>query len=191
MILVGVAVAIAVIASVLIVLGANRQSHPSSGGLPGLRETQAPWSAHSSGLATRISTLQIPPPGSEKFHIHARLAVVIEGKQTPVPTDIGIEPPTASALHTHDDSGVIHVESAAPFNDTIGDFFAIWGVKFSKDQIGAYKNDATKTVQVYVNGQKVDNPESYVMKAHDKIVVAYGAVGSFPTTISQEFPPGE
>jgi hypothetical protein len=191
LITVAVAAVLAVGVSVLLVLGGSKKQSASTD-LPGLQDSKAPWAPEYSGLAQRIQSLRVPPPGTEKYHVHTRLAVVVDGKQQPVPPNIGLNPPARlfSAIHTHDDSGIIHIESDEPFEVKLPDVFTIWGVKFSKSQLGGHKNNDKDTVQVYVNGTKVDDPEGYVLKPHDNIVVGYGAVGSFPTTITVPFPPG-
>jgi hypothetical protein len=86
-----------------------------------------------------------------------------------------------SPLHTHDTSGVIHIEAAREFPFRLADVFAVWGVVFTDDQLGAYANNGQETVQVYVNGRPVADPVHYLIQAHDNIVVAYGVPGSFPT----------
>ena len=61
------------------------------------------------------------------YHIHAHLAIYVNGAQKTVPYGIGIEQPWSTQadgssefvnsgaafyyLHTHDDTGVIHIES--------------------------------------------------------------------------------
>lgn len=100
-----------------------------------------------------------------------------------VPANIGISPAAGieSPLHTHDTSGVIHIEAGQPHDFRLADFFTIWGVGFSDTQLGGYHNASDRTVQVFVNGQAVADPVGYVIHARDNIVVAYGALGSFPT----------
>src|SRR5262249_26867944 len=71
-------------------------------------------------------------------HYHAHLDVLVNGQPVPVPADLGIDEARRliSPLHTHDDTGVIHIESAtnAPF--TLGQFFAEWGQPLRATQVG-------------------------------------------------------
>lgn len=193
LIVVGVAVLLAGLMSFLILSGDKSGSSDrkkGSGALPGLQETPAPWQPEYSGLAERIATLGIPTPGTEKYHVHTRLKVFVDGQEVPVPPNVGINTQAriASALHTHDTDGLIHIEADQPFKVTLGDFVTIWGVKFSKDQLGSYRSDAGKTVQVFVNGQPVPDGPAYEVKAKDQIIIGYGAVGSFPAAFSEPFP---
>jgi len=85
-------------------------------------------------------------------HIHAHLAIDHAGKPVVVPANIGIITAAYAVLclywlHTHDDSGTIHVEAPGG-NFTLADFFAVWGKPLSARRIGPY----TGPVRAYVNG---------------------------------------
>ena len=69
-----------------------------------------------------------------------------------VPSQIGISGGFAF-LHTHDSSGVIHVESPVIKDYTLGQFFDVWGVLLTKNQIGAYQDNGNDKLWVYVNGK--------------------------------------
>jgi hypothetical protein len=70
------------------------------------------------------------------------------------------------------------MEASQAYPFTLGQFFTIWGVKFTSTQLGAYVADAANVLSVYVNGTHVSDPIGYVMKPHDHILVAYGKPGS-------------
>jgi hypothetical protein len=158
----------------------------------GLQATPAPWPPESSHLAERLAALKFPQASEGAFHIHALLSVFVNGKQEPVPANVGIDPGFRfmAPLHTHDNSGLVHIESSKPRPFTIGEFFAIWGVAFSKDRLGAYRDQGGRSVQVYVDGRRVADPVNYVLQRHDDIVVAYGRPGSFPKKPPASFPAG-
>ncbi|MDF0682029.1 MAG: hypothetical protein P0116_13810 [Candidatus Nitrosocosmicus sp.] len=82
------------------------------------------------------------------MYIHPHIAMMVDGKQIVIPKDIGISPllwkehtldkfgmqampemgmSGMAPLHTHDDSGIIHVESTKNRNYTLGEFLNIWG----------------------------------------------------------------
>jgi hypothetical protein len=195
----GAAAVIALIAIVAIAIassggggGGKKDSSGGSSTVAGLQTGPAPWQPEFTHLADRFEASGLPQSGSETYHIHALLRVYINGKQEPVPAYIGIDPngQFLAALHTHDASGIIHMESDNFYPFKLGQFFDIWGVKFTDTQIGAYYNQGQNTVQVYVNGKKVGDPVNYKMQRHDTIVVAYGKPGSFPTKIPANFPNG-
>jgi hypothetical protein len=147
---------------------------------PGVRATAPRWLPEYTHLAERIKKLKLPPVGKEKVHHHALIHIYNDGLLIPVAPNIGIHKPAYSSIHTHDQTGVIHMESDVPHDFTIGDFFYIWGVRFGKASLGNLVNKGDKQVRVYVNGKLVPDPVHYVMKDQDNIVVGYGTAGSFP-----------
>ena len=64
-------------------------------------------------------------------HTHTLLHVVVDGDEVTVPAGIGIDERSGqiASVHTHEGSGVLHVESPKR-NDvyTIGQFLTLWGV---------------------------------------------------------------
>jgi hypothetical protein len=153
---------------------------------PGIRATAPRWQPEYAHLAQRIKQLGLPPVGKEKLHTHALLHIYNDGLLVPVAPNIGIHPPAVSSLHTHDQTGVIHMESDKPHKFTLGELFAIWGVRFGKASLGNLVNKGDKQVRVYVNGKPVADPVHYVMKDGDNIVVGYGTAGSFPHNPSKK-----
>ncbi|MGH2946067.1 MAG: hypothetical protein ACRDPC_07395, partial [Solirubrobacteraceae bacterium] len=103
-------------------------------------------------VAAGVSTMASP---SANEHTHPRLAVWANGRRVPVPADIGVDPREdpgqMASLHTHDDSGTIHNEGQA--DATLGQFFAVWGVPFSRDRLGPYRAGPEGVVQLWVNGK--------------------------------------
>jgi hypothetical protein len=160
-----------------------------SGATAGLQATQAPWPPQYSGLASRLAALKLPAQSDSGYHIHAMLRVYVNGTQVPVPANVGIDPNATSLapLHTHDTSGIIHIEATERYPFTLGQFFTIWGLKFTRSQLGGYVAGHGEALSVYANGQPVQNPAGYVMNPHDDIVVGYGKPGSFPTSFQFEW----
>src|SRR4051794_34375582 len=80
---------------------------------PGMQTGQPPWHPEYAHLAQRLKQIAIPAGGQEKFHIHALLHIYVNGLLSPVPANIGIESAKGleSSMHTHDASGVIHMEA--------------------------------------------------------------------------------
>jgi hypothetical protein len=116
------------------------------------------------------------------FHIHAHLAIYAQGQQKFVPYGIGIVPPyqlqnTASGpfvaggskfywLHTHDETGIIHIESPQQRTFTLGNLFDIWHQPLSPTQAGP----AAGSVTVVVNNHPVGgDPRAIPLAAHDVI----------------------
>jgi hypothetical protein len=113
------------------------------------------------------------------MHVHPELSLFVNGKSLTVPAQIGIDPSmwkdhaldefgmqampemnmsAMAPLHTHDNSGVIHVESAINKNYTLGEFMNIWGLNI---------ND--KPVKMTANGKPVTNFRDYVLRDGERI----------------------
>jgi hypothetical protein len=149
---------------------------------PGVTAKAPPWKPEYAHLPQRIRQLGLPPVGKEKFHYHAALHIYNNGLLVPVVPGIGLDPVhhVSASLHTHDSSGIVHMESDVRHEFTLGDFFTIWGVRFGSRSLGSFTNDGDKQVHVFVNGKPVADPAAYVMHDKDNIVVGYGTLGSFP-----------
>jgi hypothetical protein len=169
-------------------------SDPAS--LPGAQTGPPPWTRGADQLQQRLQVLGLPALPAEAFvvHIHQHLDVYIEGKHLIVPAGIGIGETFISPLHTHDVSGVMHVESDRPRTFTLGEFFGVWGVPLSSDRIGGLEAGGGKQVRTWVNGNKFSgDPSTIQLTAHQEIVVAYGTPAQPPKPVPSTFPfpPGE
>jgi hypothetical protein len=153
---------------------------------PGLRTSQPPWKPEYLHLHQRLKEIGIPPGGHENFHIHAMLHVYVNGLLQPVPAEIGIEASKGfeTSLHTHDSTGIIHMEARHPYPFTLGDFFAVWGVKLGPAQVGGLTGLGGDRLHFYLNGKPLANPAAHVLKNGDSIVIGYGPDSSFPHTPS-------
>lgn len=156
---------------------------PAASG-PGLRASLPPWAPEYQHLAARLTALGLPAAGSDKFHIHALLNISVDGLPVAVPANIGVDAAhhLESTLHTHDQTGVIHMETPHPFAYTLGDLFAVWGVRFAQGELGALRAHGDQQLHVYVNGRSVDDPANYVMRNRDNIAVGFGTDASFSHT---------
>lgn len=137
-----------------------------------------PWPAPADAAAA-VSAAGLPMLGSEGNveHLHAHLNVLADNQPVHVPANIGIDRKhgTISPLHTHDGSGVIHIESPVKRQFTLGELFSEWQVSLSATNIGGLRVDNEKVMRVFVNGaQQSGNPAAVPFGAHDEIAVIYG-----------------
>ena len=125
-----------------------------------------------------IDNIQCNSMEQAAFHIHAHLDIFINGQPYTIPSQIGIVSDRCFYwLHTHDESGVIHIESPTTRDFTLGQFFDIWNKKFSNSQIFGNIVNSKNTLSVYVNGIKVNPGVNYTdikLNAHDEIAIVYG-----------------
>jgi hypothetical protein len=162
--------------------------------LPGVQAGNAPWSAGNdpANLKARLTAIGLDALGAEGqvVHIHQHLDIFVSGKPVELPAEIGIPPDGSfiSPLHTHDTSGIIHVESPTVRDFTLGQFFDVWGVKLTSTCLGGYCNSGDATLAVYVNGHKVtQDPALIVLASHQEIVVTYGTPSQLPAPIPSSF----
>ena len=149
---------------------------------PGLQTGKPPWPPEYRHLAQRLHKIGIPPGGKETFHIHAMLHIYVNGLLVPLPKNIGLD--TAkhleSSMHTHDSTGIIHMEAPHPYRYTLGDFFALWGVKLGPAQAGGLTGYGSDHLHFYLNGKRLSNPAARVLHKEDSVVIGYGPINSFP-----------
>ena len=170
----------------------------SPDGLPGLMSGNEPWVNNTDKLGDRLDAIGLPQLATEGtvLHIHQHLDIYVNGQHVDVPAAVGIPLSQSfiSPLHTHDTSGVIHVESPTEQDFYLGQFFDVWGLKFDGSDLGGHHADASNQLAVYVNGSKVStDPRKVVLAAHQEIVVSYGPASSLPSPVpsTYAFPAGE
>jgi len=130
------------------------------------------------------------------LHVHSHLAIFDHGKQVQVPPYLGmasISPQTGCLywIHTHDPSGIIHIEAGSIVspnggNYTLGNFFDIWGEPLKRNQVGPF----TGPVTAFVNGAQYNGDLTTIpLRAHQQIVLEVGTPVVPPPTYT--FPLGD
>jgi hypothetical protein len=177
--------------------GRNGQAATGQGSLAGLQTGPAPWGPNTADLAQRLAAAGLPPLSpfeGTAVHIHQHLDLYVDGHKVPVPAGIGINPAVGFApLHTHDASGVIHVESPTVRTYTLGEFFAVWGVRFTPSCLGGYCAGGGRRLRVYVDGRPyAGDPTALALEAHQELVVAFGTAAQLPSPVpsTYRFAPG-
>ncbi|MGH9976849.1 MAG: hypothetical protein ACRD8Z_13600 [Nitrososphaeraceae archaeon] len=106
------------------------------------------------------------------LHLHPNLTLIVDGSPNSVPKNIGIDAPLykdhsldkygmtgMAPIHTHDSSGVIHVESNTNRNYTLDEFLDIWGLDLNN-----------KAIQISANGKPV-NSLDYILNDGDDLIM--------------------
>ena len=66
------------------------------------------------------------------MHIHPWLKLTVRGSDIPIPSSMGIDtsvcPNAMHVLHTHDDTGKLHIETYEPITVNLSLFFAVWNI---------------------------------------------------------------
>ncbi len=160
---------------------------------PTLSVSPPPWPAPVSDELARIVAAGLPALRNEElaYHVHAHLDVFVNGAAITVPANIGIDnvARVISPLHTHDSTGIIHVESAQPKTFTLGQFFTEWGVRLNATCVAVFCSPETP-IKAYVNGATYSGDLAQIeIKGRAEIALV---VGSAPSSVPSkyDFPPG-
>lgn len=104
---------------------------------------------------------------SLRQHFHSEIMISVDGKLIKVPANVGVSRSSFRYIHTHDDTGKIHIESPSEHIFTLSDFFTIWGKEFSDDCVDT---NCGKIV-ISANGDVIDSPVDYILQDGDKILI--------------------
>jgi hypothetical protein len=117
-------------------------------------------------------------------HVHAHLTLIADGTQRAIPLAIGTPNPfildslvlAAGCfywLHTHDATGIIHLEAPNSNTLTLGNFFAIWDQPLSRSNVGGFEGDVT----AFVDSTRYDGDLGAIpISAHENITLVVGTV---------------
>jgi hypothetical protein len=151
------------------------------------------WPVNYTNLAGAMSALGLTPTqeAASVNHYHVHLQLDVDGHEVPVPAQIGLDSATGtfSEVHTHDDTGVIHIESGdTSFRANLADVFDMWGVYLSPKCIGGYCGG----VKMWVNGKPSTSYGDLVLQSHMAITLLEGTPPKgFTPAKSYKFPAGE
>ena len=134
------------------------------------------------------STADDPDPIAQKCldhsglarHDHSNLNIYINGVENAIPSSIGINTEVCNqeggnmhAVHTHDASGRLHIESNEDIDIPIGVFFDIWGVHFNETGIFDYRVNSTHELVMTVDGVTNYDFDNYLLVDGKEIALVY------------------
>lgn len=120
-------------------------------------------------------------------HFHTHLQIWVgggpgTGQPDPIPAQVGITSSGYCWLHTHDDSGIIHIEaptSRASQGFYLSDFLKVWQLS---DPAASLSAASGQHEVVYVNGKQVSTPAANVrLKSLEDITIEILSPGQSPT----------
>ena len=136
----------------------------------------APGDDKGGGEGAAVDGIECATSEQQVLHSHTQLSLFVHGKQIEIPRFIGIVPNSSGGgclywIHTHDASGVIHVESPEIRDFALGNFFDIWGEQLGPNQVGPYQGPVT----AYVNGGKYEGDlRAIPLRSHQEITLEVG-----------------
>ncbi len=105
------------------------------------------------------------------MHIHPHLTIVTGETELAIPANVGITNTCLHPIHTHDGSGIIHLESHQPADFTLGDFFQVWDASLTTKKIADRVVADDEKVTLFVDGVAKDFSPDMVMKDHMSIAL--------------------
>jgi len=131
--------------------------------------------AGQANAAPTVDGIQCVATEGNVTHTHQHLAIYDKGKPVPVPQGIGISDGKGClfALHTHSPDGIVHVESPTQAQNTLGQFFDIWGQPLSRTQVTSLVD--AHGIRAYVNGHLyTGDPRAITLMPHALITLETG-----------------
>ena len=179
--------AIAIVAAIVITQNGSSSGGTSGGGTPAVITernstakfdpvSQGTWPPNYDNLQQAITAMGLPASSATMLyatHFHVHITLYVDGRKTPIPSQVGIDPntQTLAAIHTHDDTGIIHMEAGEKnFAPPLQDVFNVWGVRFNKDCIGGYCGG----VEMWVNGTPNTQLGQLTLENHQVITIVEG-----------------
>ncbi|HET7811789.1 MAG TPA: hypothetical protein VFL16_14560 [Steroidobacteraceae bacterium] len=137
------------------------------------------------GSAIGNFTCGLNPP--QTFELYAHLSILVNNEPQAIPNRLGASPQGMThcfyTIHTHDESGKIHVTPTAAGTFTLGDLFQIWGQPLTSSNVAGISG---LPVEVYVTDNGTVTPvaeadwSSIELKSHREITIS---LGTSPTEI--------
>ena len=152
----GVVMVLVVVVGYAVTMGRNHtpaiSSPPTTSTASGGRPTTTAVATELSEHADHAGIPVLDEEGSAT-HTHTLLKIFVDGEQIVIPAGIGIDERAGqiAAVHTHEDTGALHVESPHR-NDvyTVGQFLQLWDVADTEDELCDSLADGPCSVTVEV-----------------------------------------
>ncbi|HLG36918.1 MAG TPA: hypothetical protein VI338_02185 [Nitrososphaera sp.] len=125
--------------------------------------------------ALAISGVECNRTEQLNYHVHAHLDVFVDGEKQQIPDNVGIlsTPSCLYWLHTHDTTGLIHVEAPQTRDFTLGQFLDVWNN--TRDPSGLLESVSAMNATAYVNGDQIEgNYRNVQLESLEQIALVYG-----------------
>lgn len=124
------------------------------------------------------------------YHIHTHVSLFHNGAQLAIPLAIGIMHPVFTGggtiadsgtcfyhLHTHDSSGIIHIENPTPTTFLLGQVFDIWGQPLTVSNVAGFTGPTLFWVGTSLFS---GDPRTIVLSDHEQVTLEVGGPYVFP-----------
>jgi hypothetical protein len=139
--------------------------------------------------------LSVAPMEGTALHFHTHLDILVDGRSVAVPAGLGIagSGQEMAELHTHDTTGVLHIEAPATGRRyTLGQLFTEWNLRLDATDLGDLKAGGGQALTAYVDGRRQGgDPAAIELTRHREIALVYGPENARPKVPSSyAFPAG-
>lgn len=166
---------------------------PDPATLPGIMQKPPPWSNNLDQANQRLAALGLPTLSETILHHHVRMYIYVDGHPAVIPAEVGYSQAQQvfSPLHTHDETGIVHVESADPnFQPVLGQFMDVWGLYFTPECIGNQCASGDRQIRVFIDGQPyTGDPTLVPLNDQSTVVITMGTEAELPNPIPDSFIP--
>lgn len=142
---------------ILVVSTGNIQNYPIFG------QSENSDNNSLTNIPTNISGITCDKMEHLMYHNHTKIIIRIQNETIPVPAGIGIIPNSCIFwLHTHDDSGIIHVESPTKSSFTLEQFIQVWDNFENTSLIDKFSSDNfTTDISIISENNTQTNVDNY------------------------------
>src|SRR5437764_5110523 len=103
------------------------------------------------------------------------LSIDRDGVRLALPSSIRRNSSCDYGMHTHNGTGVVHIETATPTIYTLGQFFAEWGQPLSDNAIAGLPGKPTfYIIENETITQFTGDPQNITLDAHREILIVTG-----------------
>ena len=116
-------------------------------------------------------------------HDHVTLRIYVNGQQRTVEAAVGIQTDVCNgdennmhAVHTHDDTGRLHIELNEAGDVPLGVFFDIWGYHFDETGVFDYRVNSTHEMAMHVFASDESAAEENLVTSFDDYLLQNGEI---------------
>ncbi|MEX0672739.1 MAG: hypothetical protein WDZ82_01310 [Candidatus Paceibacterota bacterium] len=130
------------------------------------------WGAATTdGSTWRDTNVACLPNGHTNLavHIHPALSITVDGEPESIPANTGVNAGCMAEVHTHDTSGLLHVETVERSRIdelTLADFFDVWGKDLEREGY---------TLTARVDGEVIEDPAGLTFEDEQQIELEYAS----------------
>lgn len=152
------------------------------------RLSAPPWPVPSDPVTrAKAAGLRMLTAEGTVLHIHQHLTITVDGTSVTVPARIGIlvvdgREKSFSFIHTHDTSGVLHVESPVRKRFFLGQVFTEWDFRLAPGRVGSYRDGENGVrLSLFVDRKRyAGDPRKLVLASRQDIDFVITTTGTTP-----------